>query len=119
MEHKKIPKRLVGKTLEWLNYDGVAFFEMCLEEYGTILATWTVLLPGELKHSPFPKAVRIAKKRYGIPHTVHFREGMAVRNFLRGLEFCKDWTSYQLDDRWSEVVLAALQLCEENRTKEV
>jgi len=44
-----------------------------------------------------------------IPHVVHFREGMSVRNFLRRLPETYGWTDIQLDDRWEAIVLEAIK----------
>jgi hypothetical protein len=58
---------LYAKLLAWLGYDGVAFFQMCVDTYGGMTeAVWS---------------------EGGIPHAIHFREGMQVRNFLRGFEY--------------------------------
>lgn len=40
---------------------------------------------------------------------IHFREGMQVRNFLRSLTECKDWTDHNFDDNWREIVKQAIQ----------
>lgn len=56
-------KKMYWHLLKWLDYDGIAFFKMLNQEYGSIIkAAWI---------------------EHGIPHHVHFREGMVVRNFLR------------------------------------
>ena len=44
------------------------------------------------------------------PHAVHFREGMQVRNFLRTLPQCKDWSCHKLDDEWAKIVEDALEI---------
>ena len=46
---------------------------------------------------------------HGIPHAVHFQEGMQVRNFLRGLEECEGWTTDDFDDYWAKLVEDAIE----------
>jgi len=40
--------------------------------------------------------------------SIHFREGMKVRNFLRSLPECEGWDSIKLDDNWIEIVEEAI-----------
>lgn len=40
--------------------------------------------------------------------STHFREGMQIRNFLRGLDDCKDWTDHDFDNNWIEIVTRAI-----------
>ena len=69
-------KELVQKLKDWLGEDGISFFSDIKEKYGKIDAVW---MEGN------------------IPHVVHFREGMQVRNFLRDLT---NWDSHELDEKW-------------------
>jgi hypothetical protein len=39
-----------------------------------------------------------------IPHPVHFREGMQIRNWLRESGLCEDWSDHDLDNNWDRVV---------------
>jgi hypothetical protein len=45
-----------------------------------------------------------------IPHPVHLREGMTVRNSMRQIEECNDWTAHDLDDSWTDVVRKIMEL---------
>lgn len=45
----------------------------------------------------------------GIPYAVHFREGMQVRNFLRGLDECKDWTHDQFEEDYVKYIEEAIK----------
>jgi hypothetical protein len=45
-----------------------------------------------------------------IPHPVHFREGMQIRNYLRTLDDCQGWSDHDFDDTWTEVVEQVLKL---------
>lgn len=79
-------------VLKWLGYEGIFFFKMCQEDYGTLTPVWT--LEG------------------GIPHSVHFNEGMAVRNFLRTQPDCANWSGEKMDDNYVGILQAALDLCD-------
>ena len=39
-----------------------------------------------------------------IPHIVHFREGMQVRNFMRQSGECNDWSDHEFDDNWVKLI---------------
>lgn len=80
------PAELVAAVRKWLGKVGTAFFRKVLAEHGTLNAVWM---------------------DNGIPHAVHFREGMAVRNKLRELTG-NAWTSHEYDDRWAAVVEKAI-----------
>ena len=47
----------------------------------------------------------------GIPHLVHFREGMVIRNFLRRQRFTRHWDSHRLDNEWATIIEITLKLC--------
>jgi hypothetical protein len=84
-------KKLYKRLLYWLGYDGIFFFEMLIQEYGSISkAHWM---------------------DNGIPHHVHFREGMIIRNFLRRQKYTRHWNSHRLDNEWMGIVTTALKLC--------
>lgn len=92
---------ILERLRTWLGDDGRKFFIGVYEKYGTLNAAWS---DGT------------------IPHAVHFREGMTVRNFLRltmreiatenEIEFHED--SIALDDIWEPAVLRALGLTQED-----
>lgn len=83
MANKPLPDGLIEKTKKWLKEDGVKHFRKLKNKYGEINTVWT---------------------ENGIPHPVHFREGMQVRNFMRLSGLCKDWTAHELDDDWVELI---------------
>jgi len=70
---------IVEKLKVWLGAEGKSFFKEIKAKHGQIDA---VFMEGR------------------IPHPVHFREGMQVRNFLRGLPECKDWDAHDYDNKW-------------------
>lgn len=79
-------KELVEKLREWLGEDGINFFLSLQEKHGEDFGT-AVWMEGR------------------IPHPVHFREGMQVRNFLRQHV---DWDAIRLDEEWSDLVREAI-----------
>jgi len=92
----------IGHLLEWLAYDGTAFFQMCLDEYSELAPVWRA--PG----AP-------------IPYPVHFREGMQVRNAMRRIHKHMGFDVYGAkfyDDYWQSAVEAALKMCEEGYNSE-
>jgi len=82
-------KEIINALRSWLGETGKKFFTWCYNKYGTVSPVYD---------------------EGGIPHPVHFREGMQVRNYLRTLLECKDWTCEQLDDNWADLVKEALEL---------
>lgn len=73
---------LIPEIKKWLGIDGIKFFKEIKHKYGTINACWM---------------------EDGIPHSIHFREGMSVRNKLRDLTH-NSWTSHEYDDTWIEII---------------
>ena len=73
-------KDLVKKLREWLKEDGIQYFSEIKRKHGRVDAVW---MEGNL------------------PHAVHFREGMQVRNFLR--QHVK-WDAIKLDNSWVSLV---------------
>lgn len=84
---EEFPLSLIKKVHNWLGEEGIAFFKSVQKEHGTILAVWD---------------------EGGIPHVVHFREGMQVRNYLRMQSECEGWDDHRFDDQWAHVVESAL-----------
>ena len=62
--------------------EGLTFFKNVMAEHGKINAVWI---------------------EDGIPHPVHFREGMQVRNKLRDLTN-NEWTAYEYDNTWADII---------------
>lgn len=79
---------------EWLGPEGLGFFRGLLQEHGKINVV--------LMHEPTEPGMP------AIPHPVHFREGMQVRNFLRTLPETEHWGSHDFDNNWIPVVKAAV-----------
>ena len=78
---------IVTQVKKWLGEDGINLFRKYKEEHGTVSP---VFMEG------------------GIPHPVHTREGMQVRNILRSIPECETWTCYELDNTWAHIVKAAI-----------
>ena len=103
----------IEHLLDYLGYDGVAFFRMCMEINSTDIdplhAVWWEEPPGK------------DPNLYGFPHPVHFREGMDVRNAMRRIhrEMGQGpYDSHFYDNYWSSAVRAAIKMCEEGRQSE-
>lgn len=96
--HKLLRRSLVDpiavKVKDWLGVQGIALFRRYKRWTGTV--------------SP---VFGIKNNRPG-PHIVHFREGMAGRNFLRRLPECADWADEDFDKRWVGIVERALEIAQ-------
>lgn len=73
---------LIPDMRKWLGENGLAFFKRIKKEHGTLNAVW---MEG------------------GIPHSVHFREGMQIRNKLRDLTQ-NAWTTNEYDNTWADII---------------
>lgn len=78
---------LTSALKEWLREEGIAWFSTCFRDFGKVDPILNI---------------------GGLPHPVHFREGMQVRNFLRTLPETSGWTSHDYDNRWASLVRAVL-----------
>ena len=85
---RQIPSELIEKTKTWLGKKGKKFFLSVKGKHGTLNACWS---EGD------------------IPHPVHFREGMQVRNFMRQSNMCDDWTDHDFDDNWMPLIEEVLE----------
>lgn len=88
-----LTKEGMTKLREWLGQDGLECFRDYKKKYGTVSPVFTDV-----------------STELNIPHSVHFREGMFVRNFLRSLPECKDWDSHKLDDSWVKIIEEAISV---------
>lgn len=75
-------KDLIPELAQWLGDTGLYFFRELKEKYGNIDCCY---IEG------------------GMPHPVHFREGIKVRNKLRELTN-NTWTVYEYDNTWAEII---------------
>lgn len=82
-QYRDIPDELVTETKEWLGDKGIEHFKEIKRKHKQIAAVYMV---GK------------------IPHSVHFNEGMTVRNFMRSTESCKDWNDIEFDDNWVSLI---------------
>lgn len=64
------------KFLKWLRPEGIEYLNGLKKKYGVIAAVWM---------------------EDGIPHAVHFREGMQIRNWMREQP---EFADNKLDDHW-------------------
>jgi hypothetical protein len=87
MSDQTITPALVRHVRAYLGDNGAEFFRNLLRDHGEINV---VLSDG------------------GIPHPVHFREGMRVRNAMRESGLCEGWNDHDFDDLWIRVVCHAI-----------
>lgn len=74
---------------KWLTQKGIKYLNDIIKKHGTILAVWN---------------------ENGIPHPVHFREGMQIRNWMRQQpEFKDNLDCHWLDNNWAEFTEGALK----------
>jgi len=90
-------KTIVAALRAWLGKDGYEFFVEMLATHGTVSAVFSVPYGNE----------EFGPQKY-FPHPVHFREGMQVRNFLRGLPETGTWTDHDYDNLWAPLVTEAV-----------
>ena len=91
MAVKEFSAELVETIRDFLGEKGAKFFQYLKDAYGTV----SPVIPSE--------------DELGVPRAIHFREGMQIRNLLRTLSECEDWTDHDLDDTWVPVILAVLE----------
>lgn len=83
---EKYPKHIKKELEKWLGKKGIEFFVSCYHKYNTV--------------SPVMHSNTID----GIPHPVHFIEGMQVRNWMRRQPEFKGFTDHDFDNNWIELV---------------
>ena len=99
---------LQHKLRKWLGKDGISFFREVKKKHGKVDACWAEgdFDDGSEEMTELKRAIHQAQHP-PIPHPVHFREGMQVRNFLRTI-FGDTWTAHDYDDRWTELIEEAI-----------
>lgn len=98
---------LARKLADWLGPDGIEFFSTLKKDHGTVSPVLKMPIGDELF------------TLQQVPHPVHLREGMQVRNFLRDQPETLGWEAQEehvFDNVWMEAVEAALKIAEEPRT---
>jgi len=124
---------LVQCLRTWLGDEGLGFFRACKKYMGRVDPVFVIREiedaaltdeiikrmaeeekqrnenPHEQPPGYVPEAGMIANARPpGIPHPVHFREGMRVRNYMRTLPACKGWNQHDLENTWVEAIEKAI-----------
>ena len=90
METNKLTEEEMIAFKKWLGEDGIRYFRHLKGLKGTV--------------------VPVLHSKSGIPWPVHFREGMQVRNWLRGnTELGKKLDSVELDDCYVEILEEAIK----------
>ena len=81
---------LIVKSLhKWLGKSGVKLFKEFQVKYGEVCPVFL--------------------GKHNIPHPVHLREGMQIRNFLRELPECKGWTHDQFEEDYVKYIEEAIK----------
>jgi len=75
--------QLIPELKEWLGEAGLMFFRNVKKEHGTLNAC--------------------IKDDGNIPHPVHFREGMQVRNKVRDMTN-NTWSYYEYSNTWIDII---------------
>ncbi len=88
----EITEALVEHVRKYLGESGAKFFADVMADHGRYNAVYSV---------------NVGRGR-PIPHSVHFREGMQVRNAMRGHADCEEWTAQDLDNTWVRVIEVCL-----------
>ncbi len=99
-------EHLILQLKEWLGEDGISFFREIKEKHGTVNAIWMEGEEDRQGMTELRKAIHRATGN-GIPHPVHFREGMQVRNFLRKATDYS-WTDHEYDNKLTGLVEEAI-----------
>ena len=73
---------------KWLGKNGISYFQSLKKIHGTVSP---VLMES------------------GIPRPVHFREGMQIRNWMRGHKAFTGYTDHDFDNNWISLVEEAIQ----------
>ncbi len=93
---KEIKDSLIEKMHDYLGEENLRFFKHLKGLTGT--------------YSP---VLKLNQERKGLPaHPVHFREGMQIRNFLRGQSECEEWNSHDFDNNWIRVIEKVIEFME-------
>ena len=95
----------------WLGEDGISFFSEIKERFGAMNVVGALdpdgrVIPAKQAREAWSKTSPSVRSL--LPHPIHLREGMQVRNFLRTLSMCEGWTAHDFDDRWSGLVEMAI-----------
>ena len=91
MKQTQFTFEVIEKFRKWLRPEGIQYLRDIIEKHGTILAVWN---------------------DHGIPHPVHFREGMQIRNWMRDQPEFKDMEpkyEHWFDNNWAEFTERALK----------
>ncbi len=109
--HKNAQKaNLVSRLRTWLGPEGLAHLRGIKEKHGRVNAVWIDDTDEDGKvQTELAMAIQTARSGIGIPHVVHFREGMNIRNWLRRQSETELWTDHNYDDRWASLAEEAIE----------
>lgn len=95
--------RTVKAVREFLGADGRRFFNACYRLTGGVNPVLTQEQLAKINNE------EVVFKNPKVPHPVHWREGMQVRNHMRTLPWLKDFGDHEFYDTWAEVVKKAVR----------
>lgn len=99
---KELPDGLIEKTKKWLRPEGIEYFRNIVKEHGEVNAVW--FEEDETSEKGLKAIIENARGHSKIPHAVHFREGMQVRNFMRSSGLCDGFDDHDYDDTWVDLI---------------
>lgn len=85
----RITKEVKLNFIRWLNPEGVSHLKSIKEKHGELAAVW---VNGRL------------------PHSVHFSEGVQIRNWMRIQPEFQEKDQHWLDDNWVEFTERCLEI---------
>ena len=89
----KIQENIVDSIIDFLGEENLRWFKHLKGLTGT-----------------YAPVLKLNVKRKFIPtHPVHFREGMQIRNHLRSLPECSEWSDHDFDNHWTSVIDIAVK----------
>lgn len=86
--NKIISDELVAKVFDWLGEENIRWFRHIKNLKGSV--NCVLKLNFKKKHIP--------------AHPIHLREGMQIRNFMRGQGDCIGWSAHDFDNEWENVI---------------
>lgn len=105
---RTVTKEMVDFLREWLGEEGLSFFRSVRKNKGMVNCVITTdEYSAAIRGEEWPEKRPNLKPL--IPHPIHFRQGMAVRNALRDSQLCESWSDHDFDDNWARVVERAIE----------
>ena len=98
---KEVSDSLIVACRLWLRDEGIEFFKKCLEEHNTVSP---IIMEDLYTEEELEENKKKPTKQKQLPHPVHFREGMQVRNWMRTQGETAGWDDHDYDDNWTDLI---------------